>query len=182
MAERKPRSRTTSASGAPAAESKAQAEFARYKERVQPAEGSAQTAAFASPLPMAAIPAWSLQPPPAAATPPGAGPGWGPPGQWAPGQWGRGPSSGADSPSVSQGLGTTIRLGVDVLNAALSSSLLMLGGIGQTVGAVAWRDGSCGCDAGCDCCGPCACDCCSALDCGCGTCGGCCEPSVGTCC
>jgi len=163
MAERKTRSTTTrtARAKAPAQESKAQAEFARYKNRV--GEGATRATGFASPLPMSAVPAWSLQPPPLPGPPPPAG--WGTP---------TGPAS-VDTQSVTQSLGTTIRLGVDVLNAALSSSLTMLGG-----GIGAWREGSCGCGGDCDGCGPCECDCCDVLDCGCGC--GSCEPSVGTCC
>jgi hypothetical protein len=176
MAERKPRTRNPTKPAetkAPAQESKAQAEFARYKQRVQQtADASAQAASFASPLPMGAIPAWSLQPSPVVGGPPGAGAV----------AWGPGSSTGG-SPSITQGLGTTIRLGVDVLNAALSSSIMLLGGAGEAFGGAAWprASTSCGCDACCDCCGQGACDCCCVMDCGCGS-YGCCEPSVGTCC
>lgn len=180
MAERKPRTGSTArASGtkAPAEESKAQAEFARYKDRVEgAATGAASAASFASPLPRGAVPAWSLQPSLVAPGPPGAGPG----------AWVSEPPSTGVPPPITQGLGTTIRLGVDVLNATLSSSLRLLSGVGETVGVLAWPGtsascgcGSCGCGS-CDCCGP-ACDCCCVLDCSCGGCG-CCEPSVGTCC
>ena len=169
MAERKPRTRSTRAKP-PAEESKAQAEFARYKERVQPeADAAGQAASFASPLPRGAMPAWSLQPSLVAAEPPGA--------------WGRSSPGTGGSPSIVSGVGTTIRLGVDVLNAALSNSLLALSGVGEAVGAVAWpgASASCGCDTCCECCGPSAYDCCCVMGCSCGTCG-CCEPSVGTCC
>jgi len=128
MAERKTRSTTTGTARAksPAQESKAQAEFARYKDRV--GEGATRAAAFASRLPTSAVPAWSLQPPLPGPPPAAGGPvGWGTP---------TGPAS-VDTQSVTQSLGTTIRLGVDVLNAALSSSLTMLGG---GVGA-AWLGG-----------------------------------------
>ena len=135
----------------PAQESKAQAEFARYKQRV---EASGPTAPFASPLPVGAVPAWSLQPAFAAAGPPGA-------------------AGSSTTTSVMQGLGTTIRLGVDVLNAALANSVAMLGGASR-----AWSSSygcGCGCDDCCECCGY---DCCCVMSCRCG----CCEPSVGTCC
>jgi hypothetical protein len=168
MAESKPptRRRTARSSTPPAEASKAQAEFARYKDRVAET-GTGPGASFASPPAGAAIPAWSLQPAPPAPGPPG--PGASP--------WGSGTPAGGGSAPIRQGVGTTIRLGVDVLNAALSSSLLMLSGVG---GAVGWGHGTCGCggdcDGGCDCCG--GYDCCCAMGCGCG----CCEPSVGTCC
>jgi hypothetical protein len=173
MAERKPRTRNPakpSETKARAQESKAQAEFARYKQRVQQTgDATAQAASFASPLPMGAIPAWSLQPPPVSGGPPGAGAV----------TWGPGSSSAGGSQSITQGLGTTIRLGVDVLNAALSSSIMLLGGAGEAFGGAAWPGASRSC--GCDCCGQGACDCCCMMDCGCGSYGGC-EPSVGTCC
>ena len=169
MAESKPPSRRrTARAPKPADEaSKAQAEFARYKDRVQET-GAAPGASFASPLAMSAIPAWSLQPAPVSPGPPPAG---------GPGPWGPGAQAGGGPATILQGVGTTIRLGVDVLNAALSSSLMMLGGVGDAVG---WGRGTCGCgggcEGGCDCCG--GYDCCSLMGCGCG----CCEPSVGSCC
>jgi hypothetical protein len=141
----------------PAQESKAQAEFARYKQRI---EASGPAAPFASPLPVGAIPAWSLQPAFAAAEPQGA-------------------AGSSTTTSVVQGLGTTIRLGVDVLNAALANSVAMLGGAAR-----AWSSTSCGCACGwscddcCDCCDCCGYDCCCVMSCACG----CCEPRVGACC
>jgi hypothetical protein len=154
----------------PAAETtKAQAEFARYKGQQQAGTGAGGTGvSFASPLPTSAIPAWSLQPgPPPGPHAPGPGPG--------PGPWGPSGSSGGGYASIVEGVGTTIRLGVEVLNAALSSSLGMLGGVGDAVG---WGRVTCGCD---ECCGyedQCGYDCCCVMGCG----SGCCEPSVGTCC
>ena len=161
MPERNPssgRKRRASASAGKAAEgeSKAQAEFARYKQRVESAAGAT---GFGTPLPRGAMPVWSLQPPGAATAPPGA---WPPP-----------PAVG--TPSIVQGFGTTIRLGVDFLNAALASGAVALGGVGGTVRSLAWGE-ECGCD---DCCGCGAVDCCSVVGCGCES---CCEPSVGTCC
>lgn len=168
MAERKPRARTTRASARkpkPAAETPAQAEFARYKSRVGEA-GEGPAAPFATPLPPGAVPVWSLQPPMVATGPPVPGP-------YA---WGPGAPGAGDVPSLTEGVGTTIRLGVGVLNAALANSLRMLSGVEAAVGALAWRDHECGCG-GHDCCGI---DCCAVLGCGCGSC--CCEPSVGSCC
>ena len=131
----------------PEKESTAQTEFARYKERMeQEASGG-----FASPLPQGAIPVWSLQPQFAAVGQAPVPPPW---------------EAGAGGPSVAQGLGTTIRLGVDALNAALSRSIRMMDTWQESYGH------GCGCD---ECCGY---DCCSVIGCGC--CG--CEPSVGTCC
>ena len=152
----------------PVEESKAQAEFARYKRRVEGAAAAEGPAApFGSPLAPGAIPAWSLQPALPLAGPPDAG-GYG---------WRRAPAAGVGATgSLVEGMGTTIRLGVDVLNAALASSLRMLNGVGETVGLLTWGDDQ---DSCCDCCGHHGHDCCSGMSCG--SCG-CCEPSVGTCC
>jgi hypothetical protein len=147
--------RARSTAKPPVGESTAQAEFARYKERV---EASGAAAPFASPRSVGAIPAWSLQP--GAAMPPPGGPqAWGP----------AGAGSGATTSAV-QGLGTTIRLSVDALNAALANSIAMLGGASRAWSA---RYGDEGCECGCN-----GYDCCCVMGCGCG----CCEPSVGTCC
>ena len=72
MPEEKPRSRSRKppAGGARPEESKAQAEFARYKQRVE-GEAAGPTG-FGTPLPPGAVPAWSLTPPPYAAPPQGA--------------------------------------------------------------------------------------------------------------
>ena len=141
--------------------SKAQAEFARYKDRVATGTG----APFASKLPTSAVPAWSLQRAPTA--PAHVAPGPPPPSADAP--------SGGGYSAIVGGLGTTIRLGVEALNAALSSSISMMDGVTRPTG---WGDDACGCDACTGSCGPSACDCCSVMACG----SGCCEPSVGTCC
>jgi hypothetical protein len=172
MAEEKPRSRTRKRSTAkpPTEESKAQAEFARYKERVEGASDETSTQpSFATPLPRGGVPAWSLQPPMYATAPVGAGPP-----DWV------SPSPGAaGSQSVVEGAGQAIRLGVELVNAALSRSVRMLNGLGDTVGMAAWGERY-GCDCGscCDCCDPCGYDCCYVLGCGCRRC----EPSVGSCC
>ena len=148
----------------PSAEAtKAQAEFARFKNQVEH-PGAAATgpgASFASPLPSSAIPAWSLRPGPVGPRAPGPGAG----------SWGSGaPGGGGGYGSIVSGVGTTIRLGVEVLNAALSSSVQMINGY-----AVGWGSGSCDCEE----CNPCGgYDCCSVMGGGCR----CCEPSVGSCC
>jgi hypothetical protein len=149
----------------PAAEAtKAQAEFHSYKDRVQQAgvPASGPGASFASPLPTSAIPAWSLRPGPAAP--------YGPPGP--PGAYGAPAPSGAGGGygAIVDGVGNTIRLGVEVLNAALSSSLQMINSYGG-----GWGSDACDCEE----CNPCGgYDCCSVMGSGCG----CCEPSVGSCC
>jgi hypothetical protein len=173
MAEEKPRSRTRkrSTAKAPTEESKAQAEFARYKARVEGASDETSVPSFATPLPRGAVPAWSLQPPMYATAGAEAGGG--------PADWGS-PSPGAPgSQTVVEGAGQAIRLGVDLVNAALSRSVQMLNGLGDTVGMAAWGERSgCGCGSCCDCCDSCGYDCCYVMGCGCGRC----EPSVGSCC
>jgi hypothetical protein len=166
-----PRKRPAGKATKPAAKAtKAQAEFARFKGQQSAAAAAGSGAAFASPLPTAAVPAWSLQPPPPAPLGgPGHGPRPGPP-------WGPGPAAPfvAGAPSIVDGVGSTIRLGVEVLNAALSGSLMMLTGVGE---AVEWGRGTPG-DDDCGYGDQCGYDCCCVMGCG----GCCCEPSVGTCC
>jgi hypothetical protein len=168
----------------PAAEAnKAQAEFHSYKDRLEqagpgatapPAQAPAQApapatgpgASFASPLPSSAIPAWSLRPGPV--TP------HGPPGAAGPGSYAAAPapSGGGGYGAIVDGVGNTIRLGVEVLNAALSGGLQMINGYGYGGG---WDSGPCDCEE----CNPCGgYDCCKVMGSGCG----CCEPSVGSCC
>jgi hypothetical protein len=72
-------------------------------------------------------------------------------------------------------LGTTLRLGIDVINMALAGSLRMLGGAGY-----GGHEQDCGCQCGCgghtrqeSCCGD---DCCGSYE------RDCCTPSVGSCC
>ncbi len=166
-------SKPSTAQAAASKPSTAQAEFANYKDRLaqqtamvsdSSSTGTAGASApFASPLPASGIPAWSLQPPEISHHPiPG-------------------PPPNIDPGAFADDVGTTIRLGVCVLNTALSGGLRVLTGIGEAI----WRDEDCGCD---ECRGVRAYDCCTVLasDCGCGCggeCGcGCCEPSVGSCC
>jgi hypothetical protein len=77
--------------------------------------------------------------------------------------------------SLGDGAGQAIRLGVELVNAALARSLRMLNELGESYGAYGWDD-----DCGCGCGGGCSCgyDCCRVMGCGCGRC----EPSVGSCC
>ncbi len=103
------------------------------------------------------------------------------------------PAATAVSGSASERLGSTLRLGVEVVNASLGNGLRLLEGLtGMTseLGGVVWphAGGHCGCgggySCGCSCCcdpclTECGChDCCHVLGCGCQSC----EPSVGTCC
>ena len=73
--------------------------------------------------------------------------------------------------SVAEGLGTTVRLGVDLLNAALANSVKILGGFTGAYGAQ--QGYGCGCEPSC--CEP---ECCEPDCCGCE----CCSPGVGSCC
>jgi hypothetical protein len=71
---------------------------------------------------------------------------------------------------VAESLGTTVRLGVDLLNAALFSGVKILGGFTGAYGGQ--YEHGCGCES---CCEP---ECCEPDCCGCG----CCRPGVGSCC
>jgi hypothetical protein len=84
--------------------------------------------------------------------------------------------------SLSETLGSTLRLGVDVVNAGLVGVLNVLGGLS---GVAAELDGPPwshpGCGSCCGCCDPCVTEC-GCYDCCCLLgCGGCCQPGVGTC-
>jgi len=72
--------------------------------------------------------------------------------------------------SVAEGLGTTVRLGVDLLNAALFNTVKILGGFTSAYGGQ--HRGGCGCES---CCEP---ECCEPDCCGCDSC----HPGVGSCC
>lgn len=75
--------------------------------------------------------------------------------------------------SLTTRLGSTLRLGVDVLNAVLAGGVHFLNGVsGAAYGEQGYHQ-SCGC--GDDCCGN---DCCGNDCCGCE----CCQPGVGSCC
>src|ERR1700744_5884605 len=126
-------SKPSTAQAAAGKPSTAQAEFANYKDRVaQTAMASDSSSAgtagpnapFASPLPASGIPAWSLQPPEISHHPT------------------PGPPPNIHPAAFADDVGTTIRLGVCVLNTALSGGLRVLTGIGEAI----WRDDSCGCD------------------------------------
>jgi hypothetical protein len=151
---------------------KAQAEFQRYTKRMegqQPGSAPAIMMPFAVPPGSEGAPVWAV-PPSVAMLPHG----WGSPGFFA-----AMPHGGAlGHSSLTSSLGSTVRLGVDVINAALAGSVRLLNGIsGSAYGFDEQRYGysGCGCHSGCDCCGD---DCCGFNCCGCE----CCNPSVGTCC
>jgi hypothetical protein len=139
----------------------AQLEFQRYKARMG--------AMGAMPGPMVlpwAAPAWAMPPSFAPMLPP-PGMGWPQAGQ-------AGQAAGQAAGAVAGRLGETLRIGVDVLNAALASTAAALGGFAATApgwGHGHYGHGHCGCGCGCSsCCGvmSCCCDpCCSPNVCGC---------------
>ncbi|HEY2661453.1 MAG TPA: hypothetical protein VGI79_17170 [Caulobacteraceae bacterium] len=129
-----------------AAPNKAQEEFAKYQRRMQ--------AQPAGPIPGGVFyanagPSWAV-PPSIAMLPPYAG---APPP----------PTAG----SLTEGLGASLRLGIDLINAALAGGVRILGGF-----ADAYGHEDCGCESCCEptCCEPDCCDC------------DCCHPGVGNCC
>jgi hypothetical protein len=163
---KKPRP-TTPAPSATTTESKAAAEFRRFK------AASAAAAPGASALPTA--PAANAAPAPMPGLPPffslpGSAQGWAmlpQPGMVQPAPLAMGP--------IGDRLGSTLRLGIDVLNMALAGSLRMLGSMGY-----GGQEQGCGCQCGCG--GPSRQGSCCGNDCGCGYEQDCCTPSVGSCC
>lgn len=176
---------------------KAQSEMDRFRARRTSDFGSMAASAsqpFAGPVQWAYV-----------APPPGAGHGWplppsvvqmGPPpglgGPSFPG--GAAPGLQAAADTVGGRLGSTLGLGVDVLNAVLAGSIGLLQrfsagygyaspaggcGCGGSCGCGGGHGGGCGCGGGCGdpCMTGCGYDCCCAV--GCDT---CCNPSVGNCC
>ena len=154
----------------PATPNKAQAEFEKYTRRRQ--------AQAASTGPTARV----VGPEVAAGTLPASGLTWAAaPGVGMPVYVGGpppGPDSGGGSAAAAGGLtesiGTTLRIGVDLLNAALFNSAKILGGFTGSYGYDRHDDRGCGC--GCEsCCEP---SCCQPDCCGCDSC----NPGVGSCC
>ena len=137
--------------------SKAAAEFHRFKA----ARAAAASDAASPPAPgpadvptMGALPPWAV--PPSFALPQ--------PGVVQPAPLAVGP--------LGQRLGSTLRLGIDVINMALAGSLRLLGGMGY--GGYGCEPGyGGGCHGGCGC----MTDCCCVFEQD-----GCCTPSVGNCC
>lgn len=143
-------------------QNKAQAEFQRYMKRMQ-AQPAGAASAFMTPVSFLsggeAMPGWAV-PPSVAMLPntPGSA------GFFVP----MTPGMMSGQGSLTHRLGSTLHLGVDVINAALASGIRLLNGISG--------EESCGCEA----CGGSDCGCCGS-DC-CGGCESCCRPSVGSCC
>lgn len=165
---------------------RAEVEFERYKARTAPqaamgtmsgsfppATDMPQTAAYSHSFPLGGgtAPGWAF-PPSLAVLPQAAGAAFATPGV-------------AASGSLSDRLGVTLRLGIEVLNAGLTGGLHALGGLSSAasgLGALAWPHH--GWDSHDCCCDPCATecgcyDCCCLMGCGCDC---CCHPSVGNCC
>jgi hypothetical protein len=135
------------------APNKAQAEFEKYMKRMQ-AQGGVP--GFMMPG-GEGMPGWAV--PPSVAMFPRGGPGY-----FAP----IAPAGEMGTGSLTASLGSTLRLGVDVLNAALAGGVRFLNGV---------SDAAYGEREHCDCGGcnddPCGSDCCDCE---------CCHPSVGNCC
>ncbi len=165
MADDKAKSGGDTAKSGDAGQNKAQAEFQKYMKRMQ-AQGGIP--GFMMPGGEGA-PGWAV--PPSVAMFPREGAGYFAPMHSA-GGFGEG--------SLTHRLGSTLRLGVDVLNAALAGGVRFLNGMsGAAYGSRDHAGAGCGCGCGCgcgdNCCGS---DCCGSDCCGCE----CCEPGVGTCC
>jgi hypothetical protein len=161
---------------------KAQAEFEKYTERRRK-----EAAAGAS----ASEPASAFRPEVVGSSPfPGGGLSWAVPlgvgmapaylggGQPGPGGQGAGGDGGLGEAvaGLTAGIGTTARLGVDLLNAVLFNSVKILGGFTDAYGHGHQED--CGCGGGCGCESCCEPSCCAPDCCGCE----CCSPGVGSCC
>jgi hypothetical protein len=211
--------------GKGATRTRAQVEFDRFKARTSPGGGTRHTTSgsfaraagspaspfaaggpfasggpfaaggpFASPAggpfpPVAGMPSWAF--PPSLAALPGVG------GFFASGA----PGTSPPGSSIGDRLGTTLRLGIDVLNASLAGSVRLMSGLygaassfgGAWPGASAGYGYACGCGGaggcGCGCsgggggCGRCdPCRTCCGYDC-CAILGDpCCKPGVGSCC
>ena len=154
---------------------KAQAEYERYKAQsgAQAPYGFAPMQGFqpAGPVVFRPIgqggPSWAF-PPSVAVMPSTSSPG---------GYVAASPSSGG---TLVDSLGSTLRLGVDVVNAILTGGIRMLTGVSAYGAGECSCGGSCGCS--CEsCCDPCETEC-GGYDCCCLFGETCCQPSVGRCC
>jgi hypothetical protein len=153
------------ADAAAASMNKAQAEYQRYLKRMQGQNQGGMQGHIAMPAGHEGVPGWAI-PPSVAMLPHGSGGYYAamPPG----GPHGQG--------SLTDSLGSTIRLGVDVINAALAGGVRLLNGIsGAAYGYGERGHGHHGCGCGGHCGGD---DCCGSDCCGCE----CCQPGVGSCC
>jgi len=126
---------------------KAQAEFQKYLKRMQE---------------QGAIPGFIMPGGPS-------GPGWAVPPSVAMLPGGFAPQHHPEG-SLTTRLGSTLRLGVDVLNAALAGGVRFLNGVSGAAYGEYGAEGGCGCGCADNCCGS---DCCGCE---------CCQPGVGNCC
>ncbi len=131
---------------APAAPNKAQVEFDKYRMRMQAQQAGAAPGGVSY---AAAGPSWAV--PPSVAMLP---------------RYVNAPPAPPQG-SLTQGLGASLRLGIDLINAALAGGVRILGGFSE-----AYDHEGCGCESCCEptCCEPDCCEC------------DCCHPGVGTCC
>jgi hypothetical protein len=133
----------------PEAPNKAQAEFDKYRKRVQ----GQQVSMTGAPFPESGL-SWAVPPSMTMLPRYESGPGMMPQG------------------SLFDSIGTSLRLGIDVVNATLAGGVRLLGGFSD-----AYRHEGCGCDS----CRELSCceeSCCEPDCCGCE----CCHPGVGSCC
>jgi len=173
------KARKTAAKKAPA--NRARSEFGEYKKRVGN-HGTHGPAAGPTGFPGATAPR-AMNPPPGWPGPPGAagGPyGMGVP--FAPGGYSwpnQGLAQAGSAESMAGKLGTSLRLGIEILNAGLAGGVRLLEGMAGPEFAHHGYD-ACS-QSSCDCCQPH--DCCDCMDC-CSVFGArsCCTPKVGTCC
>jgi hypothetical protein len=165
MATRKGTGGTSSTPPAAAAPgvTKAQAEFQRYKSRLaaeQATAGAGGNPLYAVPVGFGGgMPAWGIPPSLTMLPHP-------------PGVSGFGPAMIAPSAmaagSLADRIGSSLRLGLDVVNAVLAGSARILDGM---YGRYEYDEMRCGYGSCCSCCESCCNECCS-----------CCSPSVGRCC
>jgi hypothetical protein len=161
---------------------KAQSEFERYKARLataapagafMPQWGAAPWGMPPGGMLQGGVPGWALPPSVAAM------------GQAMPGPYPTAaPRPGYGGPSIAGQLGETLRLGIQLLNAALSSgvnamSMAVPGGDWPYHGGAYGCGCGCSCSCGCSCCEPaCECpSCCEQMGCS-----SCCSPSAHGCC
>jgi hypothetical protein len=150
-------SKPAPAESATATPNKAQAEFERYLKHMQ-AQQAGGMPPFMMPVALPpgyeSAPGWAI-PPSVAMLPRGP----------FPGAFGTGLAQAASGDSLTAKLGSTLRLGVDVINAALAGGVRVLEGIsGMAYGyGESWHErGGCSCEA-CSCCEY---DCCGGCECG----------------
>jgi hypothetical protein len=188
----------TKPAAAPRGKTKAQEELDRFRARsaAAAAPGGAPPSPFSTAIPWVmpagpgGAPGWAL--------PPSVMPYPGMPGMPSMPGMPAMPAMPAGTGGIGDRVGSTLGLGVDVVNQLLAGSVRLLqglaggaygyapqaygghgGGHGHGCGCGCDCGGGCGCGGGCD---PCLSDCCGYDCCGVMGAGGCCRPSVGNCC